>query len=449
MTVALGHAPCYNSRRMMVAEDVSRAQVERILQSETFRSAEVLRHLLRFLADKSIEGEADQLKEYSIGLDALGKPPTYDPRHDAIVRIQVGRLRQKLADYYRTEGKEDPVAIDLPKGHFKLIWEPRSSPAVVSVDRGVEAPANDTARYWRWTAAWLTAALLGCAAWGLYSSLELRRAREANEVSALWTPELEQLWRPFITPDRPLVLAFDDPIFVQFIGASGIEGHFRPTGISQWDEAVSSPAVSAIRKSLGARELRPSFNYVSRGDLVSSFLLGKLLGSRQLSFSVARITQVSWQDFSDRNLLLVGPPRALDDKLLGLPLKPELMVTPAGIRNLHPRTGEPEIFKDDLTPATNGEVFALVSNLPGPVGSTSVRSFSSNKFWGITGAVQSFTDPAFARTLVEQLRNSSGTLPRYYQVVLKVKYRDGVTTDVSHVMHRELPSTEHAAPTGH
>src|ERR1019366_369960 len=131
---------------MMVAEDVSRAQVERILQSETFRSAEVLRHLLRFLADKSIEGEADQLKEYSIGLDALGKPPTYDPRHDAIVRIQVGRLRQKLADYYRTEGKEDPVGIDLPKGHFKLIWEPRPSPAVVSVDRGVEVSANDNAR---------------------------------------------------------------------------------------------------------------------------------------------------------------------------------------------------------------------------------------------------------------------------------------------------------------
>ncbi len=117
---------------------------------------------------------------------------------------------------------------------------------------------------------------------------------------------------------------------------------------------------------------------------------------------------------------------------------------PTGIRNLHPLQGEPETFKDDLTPTTNGEIFALVSNLPGPVSSTTVRSFSSNKFWGITGAVESFTDPAFARTLVEKLRKPSGEIPRYYQIVLKVKYRDGVTTDVSHVMNRELHSSEPA-----
>ncbi len=430
---------------MLIAQDRSRAQVERILQSETFRSTEVLRRLLRFLADKSIEGEADQLKEYAIGLDALGKPPSYDPKHDAIVRIQVGRLRQKLAEYYRTEGKDDPVILDLPKGHFKLAGEPRLIPLSVSTEPAELSQKHDIGSHWRRATLWLAGILAVCLFWGIYLTVELRRARESSVVSDIWTPNLEELWRPFIASGHPLVLAFDDPIFVQFIGADGIDAHFRPTGISNWEDAVNSPAVIAIRKALGTQEIRPSFNYIARGDVVSSFLLGKLLGSRQPSFSVARISQLSWQDFSSHNVLLVGPRRALDEKLLGLPLKPELMVTPTGIRNLHPRPGEPEFFKDNLTPTTNGEVFALVSNLQGPIGNTSVRSFSSNKLWGTTGAVQSFTDPAFARTLVEQLRKPTGKIPKYYQVVLKVKYRDGVTIGVSHLMNRELPSIEHTS----
>ena len=47
----------------------------------------------------SLSGEADELKEYTLGLDAFGKPPSYDPRQESVVRMHVARLRQKLADY--------------------------------------------------------------------------------------------------------------------------------------------------------------------------------------------------------------------------------------------------------------------------------------------------------------------------------------------------------------
>src|ERR1700686_2902460 len=87
-------------------------QVERVLRSETLRTSEALRRLLRFLADKVLSGEADQLKEYSVAIDGLGKPSTYDARQDSTVRIQMGRLRRKLAEYYQTEGKDDPVVIE-------------------------------------------------------------------------------------------------------------------------------------------------------------------------------------------------------------------------------------------------------------------------------------------------------------------------------------------------
>jgi hypothetical protein len=76
-----------------------RAQVERILQSRVFRSSEVVRRLFEYLTEKSLLGEAETLKEYTIALDALGKPESFDPRHESVVRMHLVRLRQKLAEY--------------------------------------------------------------------------------------------------------------------------------------------------------------------------------------------------------------------------------------------------------------------------------------------------------------------------------------------------------------
>src|SRR5271169_2035266 len=114
---------------MVLEVEAARAEVERISQSKAFRNSDVLRHLLTYLADVSLSGNADDLKEYTVGVDALGKPPSYDPRQESAVRMQVARLRQKLTEYYRTEGVEDPVIVDLPKGGFKVTFEPR--PAAV------------------------------------------------------------------------------------------------------------------------------------------------------------------------------------------------------------------------------------------------------------------------------------------------------------------------------
>src|SRR5579871_1685809 len=109
----------------MVVESDAQAQVRRILESKAFRTSEVHRNLLNYLAEKSLSGEADSLKEYTVGLDVFAKPSSYDPRQESVVRMHMARLRQKLAEYYRTEGVDDPIVVDLPKGGFKVNFEPK------------------------------------------------------------------------------------------------------------------------------------------------------------------------------------------------------------------------------------------------------------------------------------------------------------------------------------
>src|SRR5580704_563868 len=110
---------------MILEMEATHSQIQRILQSKAFRTSEVHRSLLIYLAEKSLEGTADGLKEYTVGLDVFAKPASFDPRQESAVRMHVARLRQKLAEYYRTEGAGDAVIVDLPKGGFKMTFEPR------------------------------------------------------------------------------------------------------------------------------------------------------------------------------------------------------------------------------------------------------------------------------------------------------------------------------------
>src|SRR5581483_12325529 len=120
----------HNRIQVMVLDvDAARDQVERISQSKAFRNSDVLRQLLSYLANASLAGKADELKEYTVAVDALGKPSTYDPRQESAVRMQVARLRQKLGEYYRTDGIKDAIVLDLPKGGFTVVFESRTAPA--------------------------------------------------------------------------------------------------------------------------------------------------------------------------------------------------------------------------------------------------------------------------------------------------------------------------------
>ncbi len=427
------------------------AQVERILRSEAFRNAEALRRLLRFLAEKSLSGEAEQLKEYTIGIDALGKPATYDPRQDSVVRIQVSRLRQKLAEYYRDEGRDDPIVLDLPKGRFKLSWEERvnGAQAAAPSSRGAALPA------WGIRRRVLTLGVAGSAVlvWSVVASLLwIREKGEASRLRAAWTPEVEALWQPFLQSDRPTVVSVSLPLFVVMEGA----GLYRDLTLNQWEDVEKSSKVEAVRKALGSPGIYPRYDYVGAGVVNSVFHLGKLLAFTELKVSLARSNQVSWQQMAGNNVILIGGVRALAERLRGLPVELPLSLDERGVRNVNPPAGQPAVLADDYPSITgastpsrpdDGEIHAIVMHAPGPLGSSEVRAFFSNHSPGTWGAVQAFTDPAMAAAIIEGLRKKTGTIPRYYQAVLKVKYRDAVPTDVSYVLHRELAPLRNTAQT--
>lgn len=114
---------------MTVDSGIVREQLERILASRHFARTRRLGRLLRFVVEQTLAGRTAVLKEYSIAIAVFDKPDTFDPRLDAIVRVQARALRVRLDAYYGTEGRDDEVVIRCHAGTYApTIGDRRSVP---------------------------------------------------------------------------------------------------------------------------------------------------------------------------------------------------------------------------------------------------------------------------------------------------------------------------------
>src|SRR5215475_11540638 len=138
-------------------------QLERVLQSRAMHGSENLKSFLKFVALKSIDDATDQVKEYTIATEVFGRRNDFSPRSDSVVRVQASRLRQKLQEYYASEGRSDRILIELPKGHYYPVFSvlessPDSQTPTETVEQQAEksnggAPQITTARPQRGSAA--------------------------------------------------------------------------------------------------------------------------------------------------------------------------------------------------------------------------------------------------------------------------------------------------------
>jgi hypothetical protein len=398
---------------MVVVElEANQTQIQRIIQSKAFRTSEVHRNLLQYLADKSLAGQADSLKEYTVGLDVFSKPASYDPRQESVVRMHVARLRQKLAEYYRTEGINDAVIVELPKGGFRVTFEQREAPADPRPVAGV-VPGEESSRTNVKILGGLLAATAVCA---VVLGIQVWRLKHAApDTTPLPSgPEIQAIWGPILNSNRPLMICL-------------ASGH-------------------------------------SVGAASGAFLLGQFLAHRKDNVLLTRSDQLAMPEVLMDNVVFLGPVSG-NPQIEALTQGQPLVLEPDGIHNLRPRPGEPAFIADraagaadraagaadsaagapDLPGDASGqrskdveETHALISHVPGLYGHGDILYLSGNQISSTLAAVRALTDPTLARELVAKLKAPDGTVPRFYQMVLRVQSMDSMPIEISYLFHRDL-----------
>lgn len=317
-----------------------RRQVQRILQSVTFRNAATLQQLLQFLAARALAGGggAEPLKEYTIGVEAFGRSQDFDPKTDTIVRVQIHRLRQKLREYYDSEGQRDPILVDIPKGHYlprfeaataassepdKSPKDPRKGTAIAAeatmlpdiVDVNREADRQRTRRRVSSFVLVLASAglLLAVFALGLWIGGERKaRSGEGQGTSvhdyAAGADPVKAFWARFIGDDPTPVIAYPDAVFL--MDDSNDLFRFRQ-GASDDRGALVDPHLarqfaSNPRLVSEAGALYYENGYTGAGELQGLAMLSSLFGQMGIRPIIKPSRDITPVDLRQHSVILLG-----------------------------------------------------------------------------------------------------------------------------------------------
>lgn len=411
-------------------------ELERILETKWLRESHQLSSLLRHIVEETLAGRRDGLKEYSLGLAVFHRPPDYDPRNDAIVRVQASLLRKRLAAYYEHEGRDSKLRIELPRGgyvpEFREVENEPAPPAESKPASGETRPD----RRWPLFAAGLAAGILLSAA-----ALWLSRL---PHVSASPCPAL---WAAFLEPKVETVIAFGVPLF--FAGGSGL--YVRDTQVNKLsDDPAKVNRVGAI---LG-RAFRPQGDvYTGVGDAIGTHLVARWLEQRGVPVSVANSNYIGASDVEGHNLIIVSSAR-FQTLLQSMELPRRIRFhaeDPGGWFALQdPLPGEERFYAPKGSDTGVSTSYAVISLWPGLTPGQRIMYLSGIETWSTEGAAQFVLDAGHLTELNERMKQDpvDGPLGRkspFFQVLLRVEGKNNRFRAVSYLTHRYLPVPEAGA----
>ncbi len=393
-------------------------QIDRIIASEVLHGSESLCKLLRYLAEHCIDHPGTGLKEYQIATELFGRPANFDPRIDATVRVQSGRLRSKLGEYYAHLGATDPWIIEVPKGAYSLVFSLRTLPvapepaALTSISTTAFPNARSRTLYnpWQLAVVALSVGLTLCLV-ALVPLLQDRaNGRTAVRTDKQPTGALAVLWKNFVdTPDEPWVIFSN----AEFVGRPETGMHY------------SNPEADKGQAILD--------HYTGVGEVLGIHELDRVFASLHHGLRVKRGRLLSLDDAKNNDLIFVGSPSE-NLSLLEIPSAKEFVFRrmEAGnrkgdlsIANVHVRAGEGALFLAN-TGLPIIEDYAVVGLMPGLNPSRWIMLLAGITTIGTQAAVEYVSRSNTAEDLLKRINGSTSGKAAPFEAVLRVKVAHGV-----------------------
>lgn len=429
------------------------AQLERVLQSRAFHGSESLRSFLQFVVSKTIDDHEDQLKEYTIATEVFGRGDSYNPKIDSVVRVQAGRLRAKLQEYYATEGKSDTIIIDLPKGHYKPVFLPTEStttsgefavshpPApngAENVSSHIVAPVSKPVER-AWLIGLSTAVILLIVTTTMLAFSNLRFRRTAGESASTESRVYGSSWEPLLDGSSPTLLVLGNPPVYRFTNAMDPPAAMTrsvPLTREQTNSLSDELGKTFITKNNPAPKLLLSPDeYTGIGEAIGLHRLTDVLRTAGKNVVVKQSRTVSAEDLKNHNVILLGS-IFVNEWSGKLPVREDFVYTGrATIENNNLQLGDEAEYKPKFDPATGRliEDYALITVKPNISGKDTVIVLAGIHSEGTQAAAEYFTCKDCLEILHGRLKQSESTseTTKYYQALLRVAVDNGIPTTVN------------------
>lgn len=383
--------------------------------------------LLRYLSKQAIDHPGETIKEYQIATEVFGRPADFDPQLDSAIRVQVGRLRTKLAEYYTAEGADDPVIVELPKGSYHLEFHHRTAVSKANHSNGsetVRAEPLPRSVSEPWKVAAVTLAILFAVS--LSASLWLFATRKPAPVVPSQDEPIPEafrvFWRPFLSsPEEPRVI-FSNAAFVG-----------RPEiGLRYYDPARDSKS--------------PVFDhYTGVGEVLAVHNLDHVFEMFHRQLRVKRGSLFTLDDANSNKLIFVGSPSEnltlteipgtqdfVFQRIKSGPRKGDLAIV-----HVHPQPNEPKFVLASPSNSPLTEDYGVVALLPGFNARRWTMILAGTTTFGTQGVVQYMCQEDSVQQLLLRLSVSNTGEAKPFEALVHVKIEKGVPVSTDLVALRE------------
>ncbi len=413
----------------MTERELLLEQINRLVGSHALHGSESLCKLLRYLAKHAVDHPGTPIKEFQIATEVFGRSADFDPQLDSMVRVQAGRLRSKLTEYYSADGLEDSIIVELPKGTYVLSFHHRSlsgakpNATIANGAIGKDALEKSTERRWGTEVISLSiflAAAITVIVWLLATrtSAPVGLASESEPVSAAF----RIFWRGFTSgPEEPWVV-FSNAAFVG-----------RPETGMRYRDPNRDAGVPILD------------HYTGVGEVLAVHEIDRVFGLLHRSIRVKRGSLFSLDDAKNNNLIFIGSP-VENLSLLEIPgtqdfYFEQLTSGPRkgdhAIINRHPQPDEGKEFfaSPSGTPLT--EDYALLGLVKGMNPGQSVLILAGNTTIGTQAAVEYVCRQSSVEELLLRLSVSQNGELKPFEAVIRVKVARGVPVETELVAIRK------------
>jgi hypothetical protein len=405
-------------------------QIDKLIKSHSLHTSESLCKLLRYLAEHSLDHPGVGLKEYQIATEVLGRPAGFDPQSDSTVRVQAGRLRVKLAEYYAHEGPDDPILVEIPKGSYALTFQLRAATGgITRPTPHIIEPAERTEDAPRFTRSWvigiavlsvlLTASLLTT---GILLFQRTRTASLSQPVPAVY----QIFWSRFVAAPQPPWVIFSNANFV---------------GRPQTNMRYYNPSTDSREAVLD--------HYTGVGEVLAIHELDRVFGLLNRQLRVKRGALFSLDDVRNNDLIFIGSP-AENLTLREIPGTQEFVFqkVDSGPRagdvevvNVHPATGESRVFLASPSSQSVNEDYAIVGLKPGLDPARSMLILAGTTTVGTQAAAEYVCREDSLTELLQRLGVPKAGGIKPFEALLHVRVTHGVPVMTDLVAVRVAPNS--------
>ncbi|MGC2888629.1 MAG: helix-turn-helix domain-containing protein [Candidatus Acidiferrum sp.] len=404
-------------------------QIDRLTSSHPLHGSESLCKLLRYLAKHAVDHPGTPIKEFQIATEVFGRSPDFDPQLDSMVRVQAGRLRSKLAEYYSSDGIEDPMVVELPKGTYLLSFHQRNSsvakPAHGNLNGIARTKALEKSSERRWGTEVISLSIFLAAA--ITVIVWLLATRNSPPVSLASQPELPPaafrvFWKGFISgPDEPWVV-FSNAAFVG-----------RPETGMRYRDPKRDAGVPVLD------------HYTGVGEVLAVHQLDGVFALLHRRIRVKRGSLFSLDDAKNNNLIFIGSPSE-NLSLLEMPGTKEFVFRrlttgprkgDQAIINVHPQADEAKEFLATPSGEPLTEDYAVLGLVKGMTQGQFILILAGTTTIGTQAAVEYVCRQSSVEELLLRLSVSQDGELKPFEAVIRVKVARGVPVETELVAIRK------------